>query len=434
MKLAIPRLPKLSLPAFKLSKKDNLYLYAGIALAVILAAWAIWYKNRKSIGLEPFPGGKKEEQPSTRLKYVYPFVYKKETELTAFKPEKFPAFQLNKGEFFVWDSLVLNRIMAGNLLERGVTQINIKKAKEVNFDTPSGKRFLILYRNFFALPIGYATLAENKRRLTAEINSHNPGGIEVLNLDLENDEHSDEYANACREMATFCRAELGVKYVDFLGMTVIESDFNMVGMPLTDSYFGRHFRGVVNYDDPYPYLQANWFDSGDWLYAAAYLTERARATDPDLAQVSFWWKRDFTGQVYVPDHIAHAVPLFILLTGGKGLMNWDEGGRDQYFSADEALMAGFHRASLVNDIRQGKPTFLVPQISFDGGKTWHENDGMYAKKNRHPIVRVVKNGGSYVVVGHNPILNAQPLDVTLKVDGLQDTIRLRDKETYLGRM
>ncbi len=117
--------------------------------------------------------------------------------------------------------------------------------------------------------------------------------------------------------------------------------------------------------------------------------------------------------MYFPDNIAHALLLFILLKGGRGLINWDEGGRDQYFSENETLMAGFHRANLVNDIRYGKPTFLVPQISFVGGKTWHENDGMYAKKNRHPIVRVVKTRGSYVVVGHNPILNAQPLDVTL---------------------
>ncbi|MDQ1085691.1 hypothetical protein [Siphonobacter sp. SORGH_AS_1065] len=101
---------------------------------------------------------------------------------------------------------------------------------------------------------------------------------------------------------------------------------------------------------------------------------------------------------------------------------------------DEALMSGFYRASLANDVRTGKPESLTPEISLEGGKTWVNNDALTAKQNRHPIVRVCRNANGTVVVGQNPVLNAKPLDVTFKVKELQDTIRLRDREIYMGRV
>ncbi|WP_420152528.1 hypothetical protein [Siphonobacter sp.] len=416
------------LPQFK-GSKNNLLIYGGIAVTVTVAAWLIWYENRKNKGLIP-PDGKGEDQPSSRLKYVYGAVYEKQTQTQDFKPEKFPAFQLNKGEYFIWDGLVLNQVMSNTLLSRGVTHINVKK---VDYTIQQGKRFLILYRNFFAQPMNYSNLSENKARLQREVNSYNPGGVDVLNLDLENDEHTSEYATVCRELAAYARAELGVKYVDYLGMTIANSDYNVTGSNVGRTYFAPYFSGVTNMDDPYPYIQISWFENGDWLYSAAHVTEQTRAVDPSIPQVSFWWKMDVTGQMYIPEHIAHAVPLFLLLTGAKGLINWDVAGRNQYFNVDEALISGFYRASLVNDIRQGKPEFLVPEISLDGGKSWTSNEALAAKKNRHPLVRVVKNGGKYVVVGHNPVLNAKPLDVTFRVHVFQDTIRLKDRQTYLGR-
>lgn len=435
------RLPKIKLPLwqfptargagiFRFNRKSRLVWYVAGA-AVVLAAAFVWYRHRKSRGYFT-AGNPRESQPSWHLTYIYPHAYTVETQLDRLTPTKFPTFALNSDEFFVWDSMLPSREFGEALLLRGVTHINALKGKGLSWTVPQGRRFAIIYRDSFQ-PFTPENLETNKSVVARFVSQFSPGGIDVLCFDLENEQPTAEYATHAQALLAYTRAELGVRYVDFLGMWLVNVDFGVTGTPLSDTFFASYLRGVNTYEDPLPYLQNSWFDTGDWLYSLVHVTERVRQADPALPQVSFWWSRSVDGTMFVPDHVAHAFPLFILFCGGKGLINWFDNKPGVSYSADEALMAGFHRASQHNDIRRGKPEFLTPEISFDGGKTWYPNDALTAKANRHPIVRICRNGSAHVVVGCYSIPGASTVEVMFRCATLTDTIRLEYRKTYLGR-
>lgn len=441
MKFRLPTFPRLRLPDIRLprfsvkaasrGRGNRLIWYAAGAAAVLAAAFVLWYRHRKSRGY--FPGGNtREAQPSRHLSYVYPFAYTVETQLDTLTPTKFPTFALNPGEFFIWDSALPSQEFGQALLTRGVTHINALKGQGISWTVPQGRRFGILYRQSFQ-PFTTQNLETNKATVAAFVRQFNPGGIDVLCFDLENEQANPEYASHAQALVAYARAELGIKYVDFLGMWLVNVDFGVMGEPLSDTYYAPYLRGDISYEDPLPYIQNAWLNNGDWLYSLVHVTERVRVSDAALPQISFFWGRTVDGTMFVPDYVAHAYPLFVLFCGGKGLINWYDNKPGISYAADEGLISGFYRASLHNDVRRGKPEYITPEISFDGGKSWFKNDALTAKANRHPIVRICRNGSAHVVVGCYSIPGASPVEVTFRCDSLTDTVRLEYRKTYLGR-
>jgi len=333
--------------------------------------------------------------------------------------QRWPDFYLNDGEVFIWSAYVPEGEQGATLFRRGVTHMNVALAFGKGFRLEKAQRFIIVYRNAVGdTPFTLSNLPTLKAKLDAAIAGQISDGVDIISLDFENDQQTTEYGQVVRELARHVRDTWKPRLLDYLGLALVGDDFNVVNNPI-GSLYNNYLADVTNYDDSgVGYYTQDQLNTGAWAYSIAHVLERARRQYPSRAYIGYFWHWNQSKTQYLPEWVAEGCVLLQFMCGGAGLKNWEDGLPTYYLRTDEGLFNGYYRLSRVNRFRQGVVEHIIPEVSEDGGKSWHLNDAYSAKQAGRPLVRLTKNSAGYQVLIEAPTQKTGTTDLLVRAPGV----------------
>ncbi|MCY7351572.1 MAG: hypothetical protein LH606_13050 [Cytophagaceae bacterium] len=211
-----------------------------------------------------------------------------------------------------------------------------------------------------------------------------------------------------------------------------------------------------NYGHPEHDNVVNANITDDRMFLSSYLSyfENSVKIKGDADFVTLWYPFHDGAQGPESTHFdypirndaAEAMAIFGLLYGTTFQVWSPHGYKSQVsttsgpsFRACEWFIAGLRRMAWHNDLRTGNFQRITPEISLDGGQTWHRDNLYQSKNTNRPIVRAIVKGNEILVLGFNSTANdASDMTVMVRHNSWQDTIVLKgrnapDRRTYVGR-
>lgn len=334
--------------------------------------------------------------------------------------DRWDDFYLNDDEIFAWSAYVPEGEQGAKLLRRGVSHMNAALAFGKGFRLPAKNRFVIVYRNALGdTPFTLSNLPILKTKLDAALAGQVLDGADIISLDFENDQLTDEYGQVVRELARHVQEKWKPRLLDYLGMALAGDDFNVNNAPI-NGFFNNYLADVTTYDDTgVGYYTQDQLNSGAWAYSIAHVLERARRQYPNRKYIGYFWHWNQNKTRYLPEWVAEGCVLLQFMCGGAGLKNWEDGLPSYFLRTDEGLFNGYYRLSRVNRFRQGVVEKIIPEVSEDGGKTWHLNDAYSAKQAGRPLVRLTKNSDGHQVLVKAPTLKTGTVELLVRAPGLE---------------
>jgi hypothetical protein len=255
--------------------------------------------------------------------------------------------------------------------------------------------------------------ARNSFIKTTRLGSYNPGcPTEIGNLNPENYTNIHNVTWLWREPA----GADGKNFTDYM-------DFQTPG--------GYFTPDNVKYNDGMYMIVADQEVNAKWSKIPRIPLQWVFTTPPNSFEVPLAW--------------AEAMPIFTFLSGAKGAWFWDDMDKmvsnqpTEYnlfrnFSGYHAYISGLYRLSKHNALLSQNFEPIIPEVSFDGGKTFQILNAAELSKKSLPIVRAVVTNNKILLAAFNPAAKSAQDKVSLVVrrGKWMDVITLRGQQVLLG--
>jgi hypothetical protein len=140
--------------------------------------------------------------------------------------------------------------------------------------------------------------------------------------------------------------------------------------------------------------------------------------------------------------VSEAFAIFNFMSGAAGVWFWDLAffvkpntpAAKLNYSCYEYYLAGLYKLSRHNDIFDNDYEAIIPEVSFDGGRSFQKYNALELANKSLPIVRAIVGSDKILVAAYNSYAQKdQKIDLVVKYGSWQDVITLNADEVYLGK-
>lgn len=208
----------------------------------------------------------------------------------------------------------------------------------------------------------------------------------------------------------------------------------------------KNYRDFVDFQTPGGYFLTNNLENRDGIYQIM-ADQEVNAHWSSIPRIPVEWM--FTTNLPnapVPPKLAEATSIFTVMSGAQGSWFWDEvfkmtknqstlqNPRQRNYACYEYYIAGLYRLSKHNDFLQTNYQAVIPEVSFDGGKSFSQLNAAELRQKSLPLVRALVSKGRILLAAQNPKATGADQKVTLvvKYGNWKDVITLKGENVYLG--